>query len=360
LVGFPLYQWIGIFVGLPCAYLLFTLVSRILGVVLGSIRRYWSGNPGLANVDLFPVPIRMLAVALLIRFGLAHLELPLLARQFWSNVATVVTVGAVVWILLLVNGWAERRFRQRLRLQGRMGVLSVLRSASRLVALLIIIAGVAATLYHFGVSATTALAGFGVGGIALALAARTTLENILGGLSLISDNAIRIGDFLKVGDTLGTVENIGLRYTQIRTLDRSVVSIANGQMGSMTLENLSAREKFWFHPMLSLQYATTPASLRTIIDSIGNLLAQDNRVEPGSIRVRLLRFATFSLDVEIFAYVLARDWAEFLGVQEHLLLRVLEIVEEAGARIATPAQIVSRVYPAEAPRSPVTQLRAKS
>ena len=100
-------------------------------------------------------------------------------------------------------------------------------STGQLLLLLVIFAGVLVTLHYFGVGATAALAGLGVGGIAVAFAAQKTLENVIGGVSLIFDKALRVGDSLKVGDTQGTVEDIGLRSTRIRTLERTLVSVPN-------------------------------------------------------------------------------------------------------------------------------------
>jgi MscS family membrane protein len=139
---------------------------------------------------------------------------------------------------------------------------------------------------------------------------------------------------------LGTIDYIGLRSTRIRTLDRSVVSVPNGQIANMSLENLSSRDKFWFHPMLSLRYGTTSPQMHAVLDSIRSLLDQSRDVEPSSIHVRFLRFGPSSLDVEVFAYVLARDWNHFLETQEILLLRIMECVESAGVQIALPSQTI--------------------
>ena len=98
-------------------------------------------------------------------------------------------------------------------------------------------------------------------GIAIALAAQKTLENVVGGVSLIFDRALHVGDFLKLGDTLGTVQDIGLRSTRIRTLDRTMVSVPNGQIANVSLENLSLRDKFWFHHILGLRYGTTSSQM---------------------------------------------------------------------------------------------------
>jgi len=196
------------------------------------------------------------------------------------------------------------------------------------------------TLHHFGVSPAGALAGLGVGGIAVALAAQKTLENVVGGISLIADQAVHVGDTLKLGDTVGTIESVGLRSTRIRTLDRTLVTIPNGQIANMSLETLSARDRFWFHPMLSLRYETTPQQIREVVCGVRNLLKQESGIDPASVRVRLLRLGAFSLDVDIFAYVYIAtgDWNEFLEFQEQLLLHILEIVQETGAELAFPSQ----------------------
>jgi MscS family membrane protein len=188
------------------------------------------------------------------------------------------------------------------------------------------------------VNPTAALAALGVGGIAVAFAAQKTLENVIGGVSLIFDQAVRVGDSLKVGESQGTVEDIGLRSTRIRTPDRTVVIVPNGQIANMTLENFSSRDKFWFHPIPALSYRTTSTQMSTALEGIRSLLEESPHLETTSVRVRFLRFGLSSLDVEIFAYVLARDWNQFLKIQEFLLLRIMDCIESSGVQFAFPLQ----------------------
>src|SRR5207248_1522615 len=103
------------------------------------------------------------------------------------------------------------------------------------------------TLWYWGYNTSTILAGLGVGGLAIALAAQKTIENLFGGVAVISDRPVFVGDFCRFGDQLGTVEDIGLRSTRIRTLDRTLVTVPNGQFSSITLENFSRRDKMLFH-----------------------------------------------------------------------------------------------------------------
>jgi MscS family membrane protein len=234
-----------------------------------------------------------------------------------------------------MTGSAENYLvRRRLTVSGSASVLRLFR---RLIDGSLLFGGFLFVLYHFGVNLTAALAGLGVGGIAIALAAQKTLENVIAGVSLIADEAVRVGDFLNLGDVQGTVEGVGLRSTRIRTLERTVVSLPNGQIANMRLETLSARDKFWFHPAIGLRYETTTSQLHSFLTGVRELLRHPN-VDPASVRVRFVRFGTFSLDVDIFAYTSAHDWNDFLEFQEELLFRIIDIVHETGTDFAFPSQ----------------------
>lgn len=316
------------------------LFNRLLSPVIGLLFRRLRRKPDLPNPEFLPKPVRLLLLAFVIKWITSKVSQPLLGRQFWSSVATVITIAGCVWLLILVNGWGEEYIRRRLRGPNLKGATSILRLGRRIVDVLIIFVGAVITLRHFGLNPTAALAGLGVGGIAVALAAQKTLENVIGGISLLFDQAVRVGDTLRAGDTLGTVVDIGLRSTRIRTLDRTVIIVPNGQIANMSLENLSSRDKFWFHPILSLRYDTTSPQMHAVLDRIRSLLDQSHFVEPDSVRVRFLCFGASSLDVEVFAYILARDWNHFLELQEALLLRIMECIESAGVQIAFPAQAI--------------------
>jgi MscS family membrane protein len=217
--------------------------------------------------------------------------------------------------------------------------------------LLVIFVGMMAVLRRFGVDPTPALAGLGVGGIAVALAAQKTLENLVAGASLLFDQAVRVGDFMKMGDIAGTIDHIGLRSTRIRTLDRTIVIVPNSQIANASLETISARDKFWFHPVVGLRYETTPEQLRAVVDGIRGLLEKHRSIDRESVRVRFFRLGAFSLDVDVFAYLYARDWNHFLEIQEQLLFGVTEIVSRAGTEIAFPSQTM---YVANAPAAAPT------
>ena len=321
---------------MPLLYLLTGLLSRTLASGVGMVRRRLGHHAGAKNAQIFPAPVRLLLVALVIRLLLKSITLPLLARQLWSTIALLIAIVASIWSLWLLTGLAERyalEYRPSLS-----GSASVLRLFRRLLDGSLLFAGLLFVLYHFGINVTAALAGLGVGGIAVALAAQKTLENVIGGVSLIADQALRVGDFLSLGDVQGTVEDVGLRSTRIRTLERTLVSLPNGQIANMKLETISVRDKFWFHPVIGLRYETTPVQLRTILSNFRESLRRHPNVDPSSVRVRFIRFGAFSLDVDIFAYASADDWSNFLEIQEELLFGIIDVVHMAGAGIAFPSQ----------------------
>jgi MscS family membrane protein len=248
----------------------------------------------------------------------------------------MIVVVACMWLLMLLNEIGERSLVRRRR--SLSGAASALRLVRRLIDGLILFAGLLFTLHHFGINLTATLAGLGVGGIAVALAAQKTLENVIAGVSLIADQAVRVGDVLSLGDIQGTVEELGVRSTRIRTIDRTVVSLPNGQIANMRLETLSVRDRFLFHPVVGLHYETTAVQLRSFSAGVRTLLSGHDNVDLASVRVRFVRFGASSLDVEIFAYVFASDWNNFLEIQEELLYGIMDMVQKVGAAIALPSQ----------------------
>jgi MscS family membrane protein len=336
--GVRLLDWLAVLLGLPLVYAATGLLNRLLTPIAGAIWRRASGGSTIPGRDVLPAPARVLVVAIASRWLLHELPLSLLVRQGLTILATLVSIAAAVWLLFVLNGVAERHLSLRVTRAPTAAAVSLLRVGRRVVDLLVLLAGLLATLRVFGVDPTPVLAGLGVGGLAVALAAQKTLENVIAGASLIFDEAVRVGDFLRVGEIQGTVDYIGLRSIRIRTLDRTVVTVPNSQIANMTLETLSTRDKFWFHPLVGLRYETTAPQLRAVLDGIRDLLATHPAVEPDSVRVRLLRLGAFSLDVDVFAYVRARDWSDFLAIQEDLLVAITAIVSGAGTEIAFPSQ----------------------
>ena len=189
-----------------------------------------------------------------------------------------------------------------------------------------------------GIPVLGVVAGFGVGGIAVALAAQSTVENFIGSLSLFADQPVRVGDFCRFGDKIGTVESIGLRSTRIRTLERSVLTVPNSQFSRLQLDNLTGRDQILFRTRLNLRLETSTDQLQRVLDEVKELFLGHDLVNDVPARIRLVAAGPHSLDLEIFAYLRTNSWNEFLGIREELLMSILSLVEAAGTALAPPAR----------------------
>jgi MscS family membrane protein len=197
--------------------------------------------------------------------------------------------------------------------------------------------------HKLGLPVLPLLAGLGVGGLALALAAQPTIENFIAGLTLFADRPVRVGEFCRFGDTIGTVEEIGMRSTRIRTLDHTIVSVSNSDFAKARLENYSARGKIWYHPRIKLRYETTPDQVRYILVEIRKLLYAHPKVHQDPARIRFVQFGECSLDLDVFAYIDTTDYGEYLEIAEDVNLRIMDVIKSAGTELAIPAQIEYKI-----------------
>jgi MscS family membrane protein len=285
-------------------------------------------------------PATALLTLLLHRAVVAWLGMPVLYRVYYNRVLYVLVFLGILWLLFRLVDVIDRYLMRRVMpvgvARGR-STLALTRGALRWAAVVLVIL---LALPLFGINVTAAVAGLGIGGLVLALAAQKSLENVFGGFAILSDRPLQVGDVCRIAGQLGEIEDITLWNTRLRTFERVLVSIPNGAVVSGQIENLSRRDKFWFHPVVGLVYETSAPQMRQVLQGIRELLVADPRIETEGSRARFLRFGDYSLDIEVFAYVRAEDYASFLGVQEELLLRVLEIVEAAGTSVAFPTQTV--------------------
>jgi MscS family membrane protein len=198
---------------------------------------------------------------------------------------------------------------------------------------------VLAALALFGLNVKTALAGLGIGGLAIALAAQKSLENLIAGVSLLMDKAVEVGDPCRIGDRLGTVEDIGLRSLKMRTLDQNLLVVPNGALAQMQFENMRARTKLLINQNFSLRIETQAEQLRFVLNRVKSMLDEHPAIESGSSRVRVIGFAGSAFEVELFAFGKTGDWTEFTAIRQDVILKLTEIVEAAGTRFAAPTRL---------------------
>jgi MscS family membrane protein len=336
-LSYPLFQWANVVIGIPVLLLISWLLGGgLLKLLRPAVIRFnqEQGDIALTRVRwlvfllIFAVLLRMVAMDAVTVGG----------RIVLGTAGNVLIIVAISWLLVRITRLATRSRVLRLQRTGMPSSIAAVELTGWLVRCVFFIAGLFLILRLIGVEVTTAVAGLGVGGIAIAFAATKTLENLFGTVTIVTDKPIRVGDYCQAGGTEGNVESIGLRSTRIRTPDRALVTIPNGQLATMTLGNLSDRDKFLFRHNIRLRYDSTAEQLRHVLAEIKKALLAHPQLEPVSARTRFTRFSEYSVDLEVFAYVLTRDALAFLEIQEKLLLQIMDIVEASGTAVALPYQ----------------------
>ena len=324
----PVWRWIALVTAAVALWFLAGFLARGLVAVARS----------LVNAPALRGPLRVcLAVAGFVAvMGIAPPAL--LPRLYIKRALGLIFSLAIAWGGAVAVDLIIERWRSRLDPRVRAVSYSVLPLGKQALKFLLFLIAILGVLSGWGYNTSTILAGLGVGGLAIALAAQKTIENLFGGVSVIGDRPVLVGDLCRFGERTGTVMNIGLRSTRIRTPDRTIISVPNAQFSSMELENISGRDKIWFHPTLNLRRDTTSDQLLQVLASFREILTGHPKVETGKMPVRFIGVGAYSLDVEVFAYVTTSDADEFLELQQELLLKMLQAVEQAGTALAVPIQ----------------------
>jgi len=286
LMDTPMWRWIALALLAISLAAISRWLSRLVLLMAEPVLKRIAPQMNRSVLELFAGPLRLLLSVAGFRAGMEWVGPAALLRLALDRSLTFLFFLGLAWLCARIVDLVISRLRMVLQGKHQTFSYSVLPLASRVLKLTILTLTIAAILSDWGYNTTTILAGLGVGGLAIALAAQKTIENLFGGVAVISDRPVSVGDFCRFGDRVGTVEDIGLRSTRIRTLDRTLVTIPNAEFSSMALENFSKRDKIWFHFALNLRRDTTPDQVRTLLESITKSLREHPKVETGPLPVR--------------------------------------------------------------------------
>jgi MscS family membrane protein len=245
---------------------------------------------------------------------------------FWAA-ARSINVAALI---IGQSSWAQSSPASR----------TLLPLGARMLQVFLLAIAVVALLSDLGYPVASLLAGFGIGGVAMALAAQKTVENLFGAFSIGADQPFREGDFVKVEDFVGTVEKVGLRSTRIRTLDRTLITIPNGKLAELRIESYSARDRFRLSTTVGITYDARAADMQRVLEGLEKALREHPKTWQEAVVVRFKEFGASSLDIEVMAWFEVADWAEFQGVRQEILLKFMAVVERAGCSFAFPTRTV--------------------
>ena len=333
------WQWIGLLVLAIVAW----IVGRLFASALARLGLKWAKTTRTPIddrlADTMRRPARWAASLIIVTVGVRFLDLSVRAQSRLDRLFAALTFVTLVLVVQAVVEAFVLTARSRLIGEGQTSSAGVLNVMNRIAKVLLACIGLIGVLRALGFNVTTLLAGLGVGGIAVALAAQKTLENFFGGLALMADKPVKIGDSCNFGNKTGQVEDIGLRSTRIRTPDRTLISVPNGEFSNAQIENLSNRDRMRFYTKLKLRYETTPDQLRAVLIELRRLLVGHPKVFQDA-QVRLAGFGESALEIEMQCFATTRDANEFGAIREDLLLRAMDILAANGTGLAITSQTV--------------------
>lgn len=331
-----IWQWLGLFFSLVIAYVLGRLVSSwIGGPLLQRFQKNLADHPGYRWTLIWAMRLFFLGITL--RVMDEPLGLPDVVEVFVLTVSwSAIILSVAIFLLIVVSLFSERISTIR-AVEGHN--ITLVSLAAGVIRIVIIVSAILLLADVLEIPYQGVLAGLGIGGLAVALAAQSTLQNFISGITLYFDKPVAIGDFCRFGDFEGTVEFIGMRSTRIRTLNRTLVTIPNSEFSNMKLENYAKRDRMFLNTTLQVRYETTPDQLRYLLAEIRKLFIAHPKVASDPLRVRFSEFGAHSLNIEIFAYLLTNSRPEFTAIREDLFLRIMSLVKQTGAQFAFPSVV---------------------
>ncbi|WP_285020413.1 mechanosensitive ion channel family protein [Novosphingobium sp. fls2-241-R2A-195] len=348
IAGASLEDWVRLLGIAALVFLGFQLVNAGLLFTMGRIIADKENSRVYRLTQAAMPPLSLFFATVVFMFWAGSMPVSIVARQLLLRYIGIFAWVALAWFLFRMVDSVSALLISRMAGQERRQAVSVVTLIRRAAKILLLFIAMVAVLDTFGIDVTTGVAALGIGGIALALGAQKTVENLVGSVTLIADKPVQVGDFCKVGEVTGTVEDIGIRSTRIRTLERTVVTIPNGDFSSRQIENYAQRDRFLFNPTIGVEYGIGSAKLLEAVELIESVLdAHDRIIKPGA-RARFKNFGASSLDIEVFSYIEAADLDQSLVIRQDLLLLIFAALEQAEVGIAFPTSTV-HLTPHKAP-----------
>jgi MscS family membrane protein len=330
----PLWKWLTVALAVMILVALGSLFDRVLGycITIAGKRLTLKGHIPIAEIAI--IPARVVFSLAVFRAALQFIDVSAIARLYIDRTLAVILVSAITYFLIKFVELLLSRVEASLSARQQYASRSMLHLLRRAANVTIVVLAFLLILSNWGYNTTTLVAGLGVGGIAVALAAQQTIANVFAGVSVIGDQPVRIGDFGKFGDLTGVVEDIGMRSTRIRTFARTVVTVPNSSFAGLNIENYSVRDKMLFETTLAIKRSTPEEQVQQLMEALKRKLESHKSIEAGQSIVRITSLTSAAVNIKVFCYVLTSDRDRFYSIQGELLLGINEVLKSASVDLA--------------------------
>ncbi len=276
--------------------------------------------------------------------ALAVFNLPLDAERIAAYGARGAATVIVLWGIFCVGAGMLTQFEKTARSKD-LGIAVFMPLVRKMLGFSFAVLGVLVLAESLGLDVKTFLAGLGIGGLAVALAAQDTIANMFGSFVVVLDHPFRVGDTVRIAGNEGTVEDIGLRSTRLRTSARTQIVMPNKLVATEAITNLSRMPQRRVDQAIGLTYATTPEQMEAILGDLRALLRADPGVHPSVVGVYFAGYGESTLDIQIVYFTSDAAWAQHMEVRERVNLKIMRAVEARGLEFAFPTQTVIHETP---------------
>lgn len=328
-----------IFVGLLSRKLIIGVFNRSLASFASGTKAQWDDD----LVEMLPTPLSIAVQLLLWYLAVGFLSLPKEPADIEDivyqglSIAISATVAWTLFRLVDVLSLAMERFSEKTESKLDDQIVPLIRKTAKVVVALTIFVMV---VQNLGYSVTSILASLGVGGLAIALAAKDTMANLFGSVVIFTDRPFQIGDWVEFDGIQGDIEEVGFRTTRVRRFDKSLVTVPNSTFSTSSITNHSARPKRRVDITVGVTYETKPEQMGKLLEALRELVKTHEGLDRGFQFVHFCELGATSLNIRVYCFTVSTHWVTHLAVQEALLLRIMEIVSEHGLEMAFPTQTV--------------------
>lgn len=338
---------LGVSIGHLLACFIILLVAFFVGALMSAVTlslfklMFFVFRKHLFSLRLVFIPIALIIATSAYRdlSFLVGIDQP--TRTLTQPVVNLLSLLSLAWLAYRLIEAFSAQFEYNSvtkRLKRNLSAVYLLKGIAKAV---VVVGTLLLILNNFGVNIASGVALLGLGGLALALGAQKTVENFVGSIVVVTDQPINIGDYCRFGSIEGTVEDIGIRSTRIRTLARTLVTIPNGEFSSMQIENYSKRDRFLFNHTFAFGLDTSKQALEHVMQQMRELLTNHDDAYFEASRVRLRFTERDCFKVEVFCYIKTSDFADFLAKQERLLLLFIDLINHSEVDLALPVQLIN-------------------
>jgi len=332
-----LVHWIACGGLLLAAILLRRVVTH---VIFRGLRRLAQKTETTLDDKLFPALERPVATFIMVLgiFGaLTALQLSPTVDRLVGHGASIAMLAVLFWGLLRA-GAAVLDHLEAVAHNRQIGIAHFMPLIKRALAAFVIVFGLLMGIKSLGVDVCAVLTGLGIGGLAVAFAAQDTIANLFGSFVVVLDHPFRVGDYVRIGAAEGTVEDIGLRSTRLRSADRTQIVLPNKTAAAETIVNFTRMPQRRVDQKLGLTYATNPEQMEAVLGDIRRILGEDPGVHQEFVVVNFTDYNASSLDIQIIYFTVDPDFRKHLAVRERINLKIMRAVAVRGLSFAFPTQ----------------------